>query len=201
MKSGVYCLIINNKRYIGSSINFTYRIKYHLSRLKNNKHFNRHLQSAYNLYGIDCLSTEIMTICSKVELLSKEKYYIDFYKTLDNNYGYNAAPNPFQGARGVKWTSESKIKLTNTLLSQYANGERKRTSFSHTDEVKQSISKKLMGHKAARTKSVLCHQNNITYDSLHLAAKSLNISISGVCDVLKQRKSSCKGYTFEYKVK
>lgn len=50
--SGVYQIYnpINNKRYIGSSINVERRLKEHLRNLKKNTHCNVHLQSAYNKY-------------------------------------------------------------------------------------------------------------------------------------------------------
>jgi hypothetical protein len=44
MKSGIYSILINNKRYIGSSVDVTKRTKCHLSRLKNNKHMNRFIR-------------------------------------------------------------------------------------------------------------------------------------------------------------
>lgn len=52
--SGVYQIYnpINNKRYIGSSINVERRLKEHLRNLKKNTHCNVHLQSAYNKYKV-----------------------------------------------------------------------------------------------------------------------------------------------------
>lgn len=50
--SGIYQIYnpINNKRYIGSSINVERRLKEHLRNLEKNRHCNDHLQSAYNKY-------------------------------------------------------------------------------------------------------------------------------------------------------
>jgi group I intron endonuclease len=50
---GVYCIknIINNNLYIGSSKNLKLRYFNHKTKLKNNKHENKHLQNAWNLYG------------------------------------------------------------------------------------------------------------------------------------------------------
>lgn len=197
MKSGIYSILINNKRYIGSSVDVNKRTKYHLSRLKNNKHYNKHLQSAYNLYS-NSLVVEILEDCDNNELLIKEKHYIDLYNTLNNAFGYNAAPNPFQGSRGLKWSQESKDKLSNSLKNDYNSGKRIKLNFNHTDEVKNRISTNLIGNKCAKRRLILCHQNNKTYESLHSAARALNMSPSSVCDVLKGRKNSCKGYSFKY---
>lgn len=197
MKSGVYSISINGKKYIGSSIDINKRIKYHISRLKNNKHYNKHLQNAYNLHQ-NGVVVEILEKCNSDELLIKEKHYIDSYKTLDNRFGYNAAPNPFQGSRGVRWSQESKNKLSNSLISDYKSGKRRKLTFNHTQQAKTNISNNLIGNKCAKRCSIICHQNNVIYESLHAAARALDMSPSSVCDVLKGRKSSCKGYSFEY---
>lgn len=49
--SGIYQIYnpINNKRYIGSSINVERRLKEHLRNLEKNRHCNDHLQSAYKM--------------------------------------------------------------------------------------------------------------------------------------------------------
>lgn len=47
---GIYKIIINNKLYIGSSLDIKNRIKQHKSDLKNNRHANPKLQNAYNKY-------------------------------------------------------------------------------------------------------------------------------------------------------
>lgn len=49
----VYCIenIVNNKKYIGQSIDFDFRKKTHLKKLKTNTHGNSHLQSSWNKYG------------------------------------------------------------------------------------------------------------------------------------------------------
>lgn len=41
----------NDKKYVGITTNPIKRKQEHFNNLKQNKHCNRHLQSAYNLYG------------------------------------------------------------------------------------------------------------------------------------------------------
>jgi group I intron endonuclease len=50
---GIYKItnIVNNKCYVGSSINIKNRIYKHFWLLSNNKHYNLHLQKSYNKYG------------------------------------------------------------------------------------------------------------------------------------------------------
>jgi len=47
----IYSVKINNKLYVGSTVNFYFRIKDHFYRLKKGCHGNSHLQRAYNKYN------------------------------------------------------------------------------------------------------------------------------------------------------
>ena len=51
--SGIYSIrnSVNNKIYIESSCNLKRRILRHKTELKHNKHYNKHLQRAYNKYN------------------------------------------------------------------------------------------------------------------------------------------------------
>lgn len=78
--SGVYQIlnIIDNKMYIGSSINVSSRLKTHIYNLKNNKHCNKHLQSAWDKYGEENFIFEILErVCNKENLIEREQYWID----------------------------------------------------------------------------------------------------------------------------
>lgn len=90
-KIGIYCIKskIDNKVYVGKSISIPQRISSHFQKLKTNKHANRHLQSAYNLYGRNNFSYEILEICDASVLFDKEAEYIIKTKSLDDNFGYN----------------------------------------------------------------------------------------------------------------
>jgi len=53
MASGIYKIInvVNNKFYIGSSVDLRKRKSKHFSELRHNKHNNKHLQRAWDKYG------------------------------------------------------------------------------------------------------------------------------------------------------
>jgi group I intron endonuclease len=55
MNCGIYKITnkINNKCYIGSSVNILERFKSHRNKLKSNKHINNYFQNAYNKHGIN----------------------------------------------------------------------------------------------------------------------------------------------------
>jgi len=79
MDSGIYKIVNlqTGKYYVGSTKDFTTRKQSHFSRLKNNNHTNKHLQSAYNKYGIDNFKFEIIEYVQKELLLDIEQSYID----------------------------------------------------------------------------------------------------------------------------
>lgn len=89
--SGIYCIenTINNKKYIGSSINIESRIKNHKLNLKKNSHPNRYLQKEYNENKDSFIFYIIKKDIPKKYLLYFERYFILENKTINKMYGYN----------------------------------------------------------------------------------------------------------------
>ena len=200
MNSGIYAIknLINDKMYIGSSVDVDIRYKSHISALRNTNHPNRYLQAAFNKHGEKAFDFELLEKCEHEFLLTKEKEYILAKNTLNRKYGYNLAPEPYGGSRGIVWSQKSKNKLSNTLKKQYKNKERVAASFKHSNSAKLKISKAGRGRIASNRRPIWCNQTEICYLSLHHAAAALNISLSGIADVLAKRKKLVCGYTFEY---
>lgn len=88
---GVYVItnINNNKLYIGSSVDIHRRWKQHKRDLMNNKHHSSHLQSAYNKYGSNVFKYQILELCNEEDLYSVEQFYMDYFKSYNDNNGYN----------------------------------------------------------------------------------------------------------------
>lgn len=91
IKSGIYYIenLINNKKYIGQSNNIKDRWRRHISELNKNKHHNDYLQKSWNKYGENNFMFEIIEYCSIENLDDREQYWIDFYNTMDRDFGYN----------------------------------------------------------------------------------------------------------------
>ena len=90
--TGIYKIIniINNKIYIGSSVNLYKRKKEHFNKLKKNIHKNIHLQSSYNKYGEENFIFEIIEyIEDKYLLIGREQYWINEFKSYNRDNGYN----------------------------------------------------------------------------------------------------------------
>jgi group I intron endonuclease len=99
--------MVNGKSYIGQSVNVDSRITDHFKRLMSGKHANKHLQSAFSLYGPDQFVAEIIELCSKDDLTIREQFWIDHYG-FDNLY--NLAPVAGSTA-GMKLTKEHRQKI------------------------------------------------------------------------------------------
>ena len=81
MKGHIYHIKnkVNNKKYIGSTIDYVSRVKHHKSSLKNKKHHCIALQRACNKYGLKNFEFKIIETCEDVFLTELEQSYIDKY--------------------------------------------------------------------------------------------------------------------------
>jgi len=81
MKTGVYQIrnLLNSKLYIGSAAGqgFNNRWGLHLKQLVENKHHSRHLQRAWNKYGLESFIFEILELCKPSLCLEREQHYLD----------------------------------------------------------------------------------------------------------------------------
>jgi hypothetical protein len=100
----------NNKLYIGSALSIKSRFAQHLYRLKRNKHFNSHLQSSWNKYGENSFVFEIIEICDKLQLKTREEYFIALYKSNNRFFGYNKRLDCTTNL-GLKANKETRKKL------------------------------------------------------------------------------------------
>lgn len=93
---GIYRIFCTetNKSYIGSTWkSFKSRWKQHLSKLNNNKHHSKEMQNAWNKYGTDSFSCEILEVIDDESiLLEREAFFIDKFDSYNN--GYNENPEP-----------------------------------------------------------------------------------------------------------
>lgn len=136
--------IVNNKRYIGQSVNVEDRLLHHRSELRNQRHSNSHLQRSWNKYGEDNFKFEILFECQECELDYLERYYISFYNTIDREYGYNKESG---GSLNKHMSEESKRKMSVAKQGMY-DGENNPMYNVHipwTEDRKQKMSEKFRG--------------------------------------------------------
>lgn len=90
---GIYKItnLINNKCYIGQSRNIKRRFSNHKSDAFNKKsnQYNYPLYRAIRKYGIDNFLFEIIEECEIDKLSEREQFWILYYKSNNNKFGYN----------------------------------------------------------------------------------------------------------------
>lgn len=122
--NGIYSLKIGKKRYIGkdSKIEKDNRYKQHMKLLKEGKHYNKHLQHAYNKYKD--VEYEVLFKSeglSDEEIFILEKEFIIKYDSFDNGYNMTLGG---EGMTGYKFSKESSEKKSQKLHGE-RNGQSK----------------------------------------------------------------------------
>lgn len=143
--SGIYIIenIKNNKKYIGSSTDCDHRWYIHRWHLINNHHPNQHLQNAWNEYGEECFLFSIVEIVEEMNLLEKEKTYIEQYDCLNEKNGYNICADPSAPMKGRKHSQESKKNMSRIKKGSNNSFFGKH----HSEETKKKLRDKMLGRK------------------------------------------------------
>jgi group I intron endonuclease len=194
-KSGIYIITnkINNKVYIGQSIDLWTRINEgYLQKLPKNKGHNRHLQRAWNKYGEESFTFEIIEYVDDYEKLNeRETYWMHKYKSYDKIFGYNI--DPIGGSkRGTKVSEEQKRKQS-IAISGKNNGMYGKT---HSDEVKLKLAE---AHAVPIIQ--LDKKGNFIreWKSVKDAADSVNGARAPITSVLRKKTATSHGFVWVYK--
>lgn len=107
IKSGIYKIInkVNGKYYVGRSCNITKRWREHKNKLRNNKHCNQHLQSAWNLYGEHSFEFVLVEELNnnKQTLIKAEEKYISIFLENRKNGNDNCYNLSISASTGNIW--------------------------------------------------------------------------------------------------
>lgn len=126
IKSCIYMILnqIDNKFYIGSTVNYSKRTFRHKYLLRNNKHTNKYLQSAYNKYGEAAFKFEIIEYVEKPNLIEREQYYLDKFKSYDRTIGYNLRIKA-ENSTGLKASKETLLKMSLANINKIVSNKTK----------------------------------------------------------------------------
>lgn len=206
---------INNKTYIGSSVNFTVRLYKYYS-LKNISQSKTAIHNALLKYGYENFSLEILEYCEQgVNPVLREQYYFDLLKP-----HYNILDKA-GSLLGFKHNEDTLIKFANREVSE---DTRKNLSLAAigrilTEEDKMKISLKRKGIKlsdetrnkislaATSLRGVGVEVTNINtnvkfeFKTLTDAAKELNVSRTSIKKALDNNTLIQKQYKITLKVK
>lgn len=209
-KGGIYCWInnINDKIYVGSSVNLTERFyKYysvkHLTMRKTPIH------NAILKYGFSNFSLAILEyIVDKEEVVNKEQYYLDL---LDPNYNILEIAG---SSLGYKHTEETLNSFKERVLSEQARNNLsiaatgrilseevrkkisdKRKGIKLTEEIRAKISKSTSDLIGVKIDVINTETNEkLSFDNLTSAAKYIDVSRTAVAKALKTSKLIKKIY-------
>jgi group I intron endonuclease len=92
---------VTGKEYIGMTENYDRRVKYHMSRLKNGKHFVEDMQSDFNKHG-DCFTVSILEEVNDRRQRKREFELIESHKSYIRGNGYNYKDRIFNNWRVAK---------------------------------------------------------------------------------------------------
>lgn len=145
---GIYviCNVKTDTFYVGKSVNIEKRFKNHLKNLRQNKHYNKHLQNSYNKYGEEFFEFDVVEECNENQLNEKEKYWIAYYK--NNNFNlYNITDGGDGGKMPQYIIEKNRIKISNKAKgSEYVKHFGKQNGMygkHHTEKTKNKIRQSL----------------------------------------------------------
>jgi len=109
---GIYAIrnLVNEKQYIGSSVNIEKRWKDHIRQLRHHKHDNRHLQRAWDKYSEAAFQIEVLIETTKDRLLWWEQWCLDYLSP-----AYNIAPHA-ASVLGIKHTPEVCAQISARMI-------------------------------------------------------------------------------------
>ena len=135
----------SNKGYVGQSVHADHKIRY-ATHWEKSKKKPTILRNAMNKYGYDAFTTQSLCIVPHSALNNMEAYWAEQLETYiwDTPGGYNMIICGFGGTKGLKFSIESKLKLSQSQnkrwLSQEAHkNHSKSISKIYTDEYKRKI--------------------------------------------------------------
>lgn len=150
-KCGIYQIrnLINNKVYIGQSVNVMPRRNKHFFSLRHRNHTNPHLQAAFNKYGKENFIFEILLYCEPFELTRYEEAVEKYNRP--NCYNSRKCVD---SNRGIERSEEFKQKFrrpclpeTKLKISQSNKGKHDRVGFNLSPEHKMKLSVSHKGKK------------------------------------------------------
>jgi len=156
---GIYVIKnkINNKIYVGKSVNIYRRIKAHITALntKHKKNENAHLINSWHKHGKINFTYEIICECDINLLKEKELFYIRKYNSTDRKKGYNFRIDSEGGMIPLQSTCD---KLSVVLHKRFEDpnerkkaGDRNREFWKNNPDVKKQMAKNVSKAKEKYT--------------------------------------------------
>lgn len=128
MTMGVYLIRnkANGKVYVGSSVRIEERWEDHIRELNGNRHNNRYLLHAWQKYGQENFSFEIIeTTDDESSLVDLEQKWIDYFRSYERDKGYNLSPHAYN-ILGYRFTEEQRKRVSEALKGKRKSEEHRK---------------------------------------------------------------------------
>ncbi len=147
-KIGIYTITnkINNKLYIGYTINFLKRKDDHLYLLRKGTHQNQCLQNSVNKYGVENFKVELLEECEELFLASQENYWCNMLCTHNRKYGYNLRSTNPNDTPKMSQETKDKIGKANSNKT-WSLEQRKKLEIINKNNINRINATKLSGLK------------------------------------------------------
>lgn len=171
---GVYVIVneVNNRIYIGSSINLGNRKSKHFALLTHNKHSNHLLQTDFNQFGIDSFNFMVLKYC-RTELRKEEQYFFNELRPY-----YNITKDAIKNIPSK--SSRKKMSITRKKLMK--------------EGVIEPTNCKIVIQKNLNDEFIQ------EYESINDAARQIGIHPTSIQRVLKGTYEQSNGFKFYYKI-
>lgn len=155
MTAGIYKIeSADGKVYIGSAVYIERRWSQHKHELRSDKHHSPHLQNAWNKYGADYFTFNIIEIVEDIsKLLYYEQIWLDIvFQSLERDEIYNVAITA-GSSLGIKRSDAYKQKISAARKGKTLSDEAKaklsaaKKGKTHSDEAKSKMSAAKKGKK------------------------------------------------------
>lgn len=144
-KSGIYKItnLINDKIYIGRSVNLKSRKSKHKTKISNTI-----ISRAIRKYGHDNFLFEVIEYCEIDKLVEREGYYLDLLQPFRENNGYNILKDSSIGGwLGMLHTSEARSKMSESKKGIIPWNKGKKGVQECSDETRKLMSENNIGEK------------------------------------------------------
>jgi len=221
MSCGIYKIecLGNGKVYIGLSINIEKRWTRHKRELKSNQHKNEYIQRAWNKYGQETFTFEILEECKKDELSKREIELIEKYNSYHNGFnmtlggegglsGYKRSKESIEKGRlkiiGRKSSIETRNKISKSRIGKYKGIENNFYGRHHSEETKEKIRNSQTPRCGKDNhNSIEVYQFDVNtlkilkkFESIRMAEKEI-CRKNGVQDCIEGEQKTCGGYYWQ----
>lgn len=207
MKSGVYQIssTIDDRVYVGSSVNIYSRWTEHKWNLNNGSHQNDHLQRFFDKYGLDCLRFAAIEFCKSHILIEREQMYINCLMR-NSIFGlFNISKSASSPMLGRKHKPETLLKIRRVgaengmFGKKHSKTSKQKMSKSSTGRTKSSEEKLKRLFNLPQRKEVLVTKKDsiIVFFSVSCAAKFLGVTPQSVSKAINLNRK-CQGCALKF---